>query len=310
MRLNIIITVLSLGLLASCQKDIDIFIPDVNQSALDSSWTASPPTELPIQASIFLPPQKDTIRFLGTGPFNFLASSGLTLQMRVGQWIDSSNVPANISPIYLESHWITRKGDLIRAQLDLTGNNAVIRTNGVSLVQLKNRNGGLLRVAPGSLFTFSVSSGPAQPDFFLRNTNWVPPTDSINRVRYNAQAQRLEFQTQFIGWMAAGNSLPLIAGNQVFITAPANFGNSNTLVFVMGDSDNWIRRASGNHTLRRFELNGLPSANTLRVVGISLINGQYYWANTTMTTAAGTSSLALTFSPTSLAGLLQALANL
>lgn len=312
MRSNIFLILFLAAGLTACQKDLDIFIPDINQAATDSSWTNTPPTELPVQSDIWLPSQKDTIRFLGTGPFSFTTRSGLLLQMRLGQWVDSSNVPTNISPYFVESHWITRKGDMIRTQLDLTGSNTVIQTNGIAFLQLRNSTGSLLQVAQGSLFNYSVSAAVSQSNFFIRsNSIWVPPADNLNRVTYNGQLQRLEFQTKLTGWMAAGNSLTWQSNNPIQINTPTGFGNSNTLVYLMNDTQNWVRRANANHLLRRFEFSGLPGVNDVRIVGISKQGGQYYWANVnTNANSSAPISISLTFNPISLAELLQQLNSL
>lgn len=312
MRALFCIAILLPTLLSSCEKDLDLFIPDIDQTGLDSGWTATPPVELPVQTSLFLPPKKDTIRFIGIGPFNFPARSGLNLQMRVGQWLDSTNTPSNTSSYFLETHWITRKGDMIRTQLDLAGNNMVMQSNGISFVQLRNSNGSLLRVAPGSLFTYDAAGTNAPSSLFIRNNMiWAISTDSINRVSYNGQTQRWQFQTQQTGWLAAGQSIPTASSNQVFINSTPEYGNSNTLVYVMTDTQNWVRRATGNNTARRFEVNNLPAVNDLRIIGISLRNGNYYWANTLLNAgSASTTNVLLTFAPISFDALLQALDNL
>jgi hypothetical protein len=201
---------------------------------------------------------------------------------------------------------------MIRTRLDLAGDRALVNASGIAYLQFRNTSGSVLRVAPGTIFSWSAPASATQANLFVQTNNgWLLPTDTTNRVNYNSQAQRFDFETRVTNWLAAGTSLPVDANKQLQITTPTNFGNSNTLVYVMADGGQWVRRANGRFSDRRFELVGLPASNSFRIVALSLLNGQYHWSNTVINPiSASVQNASISFNPVSLSELLQALSSL
>ena len=106
--------------LSSCQKDIDLFVPDPGQAtAPDSTWYNTITNTLPVitlKNKLLLERQKDSL-ILNNSTVTLTTASGMKCTFVPGSLLNENNLPVT-GKIYLETHLLKKKADMIRIVFD------------------------------------------------------------------------------------------------------------------------------------------------------------------------------------------------
>lgn len=298
---------ISLLFLNACQKNIDGFIPDINQSAPGMVWQNSIAPNAPVVAlrnELRLSKISDSFPYNNAGAF-FIAGN-LAVSVPAGGLINSTGIfPIGI--IKRESLFIHRKGDFITMGMPTVSNGRLLVSGGAYFIGLRNNNDDLF-IPQGKKLTLHYNIiAPAQGMQVFNGTeditsgfNWLPNTDTaFNNVSVSLNGY--EVRTNRLKWLHTARLFDTagIAQTSLSLKLPPNYTNANTLAYISFNDMQCVAAMYGNPGLRTFVSGNLPVNRQITVVVISKQEGDYYLGrqvtNTSGTvTGASTQELNLT----------------
>jgi len=284
MRKKIFYTLLIAGvLLSSCQKDLDLFVPDPI-AGFDSTWHNNIDNSMPVaglKTALLLPIYKDSFELNATTVV-LNTGSGLQCTFYPGSILTASNTPV-AGRIYIETQLLKAKGDMIRMGTPTTSNGKLLISGGEFFVRL-TKNGQELQLAPNSRYYIQYndpSPSPLMRLFAGDQTNpavfnWLPLTDTLNTV--TAFNQYYQVSTNRLQWINCDYFYDTTGIPQTIVSAnlPANYTNANTTAYTVLNDMHAVVGMYGNATTRKFSTGRLPANKQVTVVIISKQGNDYF----------------------------------
>ena len=324
---NRIITFLSLStfiLLASCQKDVNIFIPNGTTVGADTNWVAavtssSPVSELKhaLNRDVLLDSVDCTLG--GT----ITTSEGLSLIL-TPQSLLLSNGLAATGKIYTETMLINQRGDMVRMDKPTTSNNRILISGGEVFVRMR-KDADEVHLAPGKrLYVKYADPSPlsSMKVFYGDESNsdrfnWLQSQDSTS-ISANGTGSFIgyELSTGNLRWINC-DKFSDTAGQRVNIVAslPVDYTNANTTVYLVFHDIKSVMNMYGDASTKKFSSARVPIGKPVVVISITKkgTNSYYLGHESTVTGQTGTSSgqtVPLNPQPTSLSDIKAYLATL
>jgi len=276
-------------LLASCQKDVDLFIPITGQSiGPDTTWYSNVTVDMPVnvlRSALLKPAGSDTITV------NALADS-----VRFGPFVicrfppfscvTAAGVPVT-GEVTVEWNIVQSKGDMIRMNRPNSSYDRILLNGGQVFITLK-KDGQVLQLAPGIKLgvNFTEANNTASMDFFsgtetFSGFTWQPNPDIINNS-ISTVAGGYQMQTNRLGWTGYARFFDTtgLSRRKLMADLPANYTNANTLLFAVFDNQASVIALSPDVSSRKFVSPLLPDGKTVSLVAISKQEDDYYFAKT------------------------------
>lgn len=301
-------------LFTSCQKDTDIFIPNITVG-LDTNWISSITDQSPISEVRKLLRREhvlDSVDAAAGGTFH--TSDGLTviilpssLQFPNGQLVTGK--------IHIETMIVRHKGDMVRLDKPTTSFGRVLISGGEIFIRIKKENQEL-QLAPGKGIYIKYTDpapSPLMKVFYGDESNperfnWVPATNQSSRVNVDTIGTSIGyslFSTQ-LRWINcdyfADSSGPRV---NVTTSLPADYTNANTSVYLVFKEIKSVVGMYGDMTTKRFSSPKVPSGKAAVVITITKKGtNSYYLGHETIiigqTSLNGIQTVPLKPQPTSL----------
>ena len=297
-KINISFFVLSTILFCSCQKNIDIFVPDPGQTAgPDTSWTNNIVAGMPVsslQNSLMVETFKKDIE-VGIHKDSSVTANGLTCYFPAGNYLSSGNVVVT-GKISSEVLLLRKKGDMIRMNKPTVSNNRLLVSNAAVFVRLKDTQN--IALAPGTLLDLKINDAGTIANniaFFsgedLQNGgfNWSVNNDPTNNF-IASSISPLQITTNKLRWTSAAYFFDTmnISRNILTLSLPSNYTNANTIVYVVFKDLRSVVALTADVASKKFTSIKLPDGKAITVVAISHQANDYYLGTMAITTGTST----------------------
>lgn len=297
MKIKVLILTFFAGsfFVSSCQKDINIFVPDPGQiNSPDTSWQNIVSSSMPISVLMndLLPGlYKDTIS-VNTSSDTITTPFNLQVIFPQNCCATGSGLPV-ASKIDVELIVAKNKGDMIRLNKPTSYNDSIMITAVQIFIQLK-KNGQLLQLAPGVRISIRYYDAPVNPQmkFFIGDEsnaqyfNWLPtPNPSADTIIMGTQFYEILTNNQ--RWMSVANLYDMnVATPQVQLSADIApyFTNANTSAFAVFKDLSSVIAMKADLGTRKFITGNLPVGKQVTVVVISKLGNDYYLGYESATT--------------------------
>lgn len=283
-------------LFASCQKDLDNFIPDPGQpTGPDTTWYASLSSTMPVgelKNNLLLPLHTDSINLVPGAVTTLTASSGLTATLQGGSFVTLSQVPVS-GTIDMESILLLKKGDLIRMGTPTVSDGRMLVSGGAFFLRFKkgqeelqfSQNGRInINFQDQPLLQNMQLFNGSQTDPF--NFNWIPNLDSANNSVFTTNQSYLVHTNQLqwinIDYFYDTTGIPM---TRLAVSLPSNYTNANSMAYLVFNNMRSVLPLTGNITERKFISGLIPANMQVTVVVISKQSNNYFLGSGSLTTA-------------------------
>jgi len=288
--------------LSSCQKDLDVFVPDPGQGAgPDSTWYNSIAATMPVgtlKNNLLLDIQRDSF-VLNSSSVAVNTGTGLQCTFTGGSILTAANIPVT-GKVFLETYLLKKKGDMIRMGTPTTSNGSMLVSGGEFFVRLV-KDGAPLQLAQNGHFYVKYNDTPISGLMGIFNGveaspsasfNWLPNMDTMNN-RVFALNQSYEILSNQLHWINCDYFYDTANAPRTTVSAilPAHYTNANSVAYTVFNDMRSVIGMYGNETTRKFSTGKLPSNKQVTVVIISKQGDDYYLGHEqalTITPAAGT----------------------
>lgn len=322
MRTKLTITMsLLLGLFfSSCQKDVDVFIPDDGQPVgPDTTWYSSVTATMQVnvlRTQLQLTPYQDTID--GAFASTLVTPEGVRCSFPANSCVTATGA-AVTGRVDVQLSFVRSGGDMIRSNRPSASNNRLLVSGGQLDIGLKKGND-VLRLAPGVKLTLKIPETPANPvmDFFAgegsnSSFNWLPNPDVSSNI-LTVGSSGYEVLTNRTGWVSCAYFYDTanIQRSVIKTTLPSNYTNANTMVYIAFKDIHSVMPLQADISARSFNSGKLPNGKLATVVAISKQADSYFIGYNNIITgdASGVQSISLSPLKHSLAEILQILTTL
>jgi hypothetical protein len=290
MKIKAFILILFAGglLLTSCQKDIDIFVPDPGQlNAPDTSWqntvTASMPVSI-LKTNLWQEPVYLDSFTVNANIATVSTPFGIQVNFPPNCCVTGAGQPVT-GKVQVEIMAVKKKGDMIRLNKPSTWNDSMLVTAGQIFIQLK-KDGQILQLAPGIRINIHYVDLPINPQmkFFIgdetnaQHFNWLPtPTPSLDTIVMGTQ--NYEIYTKQQRWISLATLFDAnITSPKVKVTVDMvpYFTNANTVAFTVFKDVRSVVAMPADLSSRTFMTGKLPVGKQITVVVISKQGDDYY----------------------------------
>ncbi|MEP7163261.1 MAG: hypothetical protein ABI741_01130 [Ferruginibacter sp.] len=289
--------------LSSCQKDLDEFIPDPGAAGPDSTWFNTITTTMPVATlknKLLLDIQRDSF-LLNPGTVTVTTTgSGLQCSIAQGVILDPIGQPV-VGKVYLETHLLKKKGDIIRMGTPTISNGSMLVSGGEFFIRLI-KDGVELQLSTNGHINVKYDDPPVSGLMGLFNGieanpaapfNWLPNMDTLNNRVYTFN-QSYEVLTNRLHWINCDyfyDTSSATPRTTVSAVLPAHYTNANTVAYTVFNDLRSVIGMYGNDVSRKFSTGQLPSNKQVTVIIISKQGDDYYLGHQqalTMTPTAGT----------------------
>lgn len=323
-RIIIFLLLSAFTLLVSCQKDVDVFIPNGTPVGADTNWISSITTSSPVielKHSLNRDVAFDSIDCTVGGTIT--TSEGLTIILPPLGLLLPNGTPAS-GKVYVESMLITQKGDMIRMDKPTTSNNSLLVSGGEVYVKIRKDADELHLAVNKRIYVRYADPAPstAMRLFYgdesnFNQFNWVPAFDS-STLSATSQGGVIGYviSTGNLRWLNCDRFADS-TGQRVNIIAslPVDYTNANTSVYLVFHDLKSIMGMNGDPVTKKFISARVPVGKLVTVVSITKkgANSYYLGHESTTTGQSGTSAgqtVPLTPQPMSLTDIKAYLATL
>lgn len=312
---------LLLGLFfSSCQKNIDVFIPDGGQSAgPDTVWQSSITSTMDVnllRAQLKIAPYQDTID--GSFASTIITPEGLRCSFPANCCVTSTGA-AVTGRVDVQISYVKSGGDMIRMNRPSASLNRLLVSGGQLFVGMK-KDGNALHLAPGVKLSIKFPDPQPNPGmgFFAGEEgnavfNWFPNPDVANNT-LTVGSSGYEVLTNRTGWISCAYFYDTtnITRSVIKASLPSNYTNANTMVYVSFKDQRSVMPLLADVGARTFNSAKLPNGKLVTVVAISRQVDSYFIGYNNIMTGdpSGVQSISLSPLKHSLPEILQILASL
>lgn len=260
----------------SCQKDSDIFIPNLSVGGLDTNWVA---------AVTDLSPVRDVKRLLrkehnldsvdATAGGSFQTPEGLTVIVLPQSLVLTGGAYAT-GKIHIETMLIRQKGDMVRLDKPTTSFGRVLISGGEIFIRIRKESEEL-HLAPGKTIYIRYNDPAPNPLMKLfygdesnpDRFNWLPTTMN-SRGTVAATSLGYDIVSEQLRWINcdyfADSSGPRV---NVVASLPADYTNANTSVYLVFKEIKSVVGMYGDAASKKFMSSKVPAGKTAVIVSIS-----------------------------------------
>lgn len=271
---------------SSCQKDLDVFVSNPGQLAgPDTTWFNSITNSMPavtLKNRLMLNNHRDSF-LLNANSITIHTGTGLQLTMSGGSILNTANIPV-FGKIYIETHLLKKKGEMVRMGTPTTSNNKMLVSGGEFFIRIYN-DSSELHLAQNSPIYIKYFDSPTSPLMTLFNGNittnytfnWLPNMDTLNNRVY-ALNQSYEIISNRLGWINCDYFYDTTGIQRTAVSAvlPAHFTNANTVAYTVFNELRSVIGMYGNEVSRKFSTGLLPVNKQITVIVISKQGDDYY----------------------------------
>jgi hypothetical protein len=275
-------------LVASCQKNSDVFVPNPGQQ-LDSAWVST------IQSNAQVVQLTNKIAGTFTSQ-SVSAAADTSIRTNAGFIIEIPKGALLLSgteyygSMRAEFILIQKKGDFIRYGVPTISNRYPLESGGTFFLRFLSASNTTLTVNPAKRIYIKYSDELAKQgmSLFYNTTapaatslyNWILSTDaSLVNIWSTGTipAQKgYVITTSRTGWLSVDRFLEQTVTTDVNVVMPDLFSNANTAVFVVFKSIRSVVQLGGSNTMRAFSCYNIPVNQEVKFVTISKVADSYY----------------------------------
>ena len=276
----------------SCQKNLDVFVPDPGQAGPDTTWNVSVPATAPVfalQTTLLTEPVRDSFE-VSTNAATILTTNGVQCTFPPLCCVTSAGLPVT-GKVYVEVRLVKTKGEMIMLNKPTISNGNVLVSGGELFISL-SKNGQALQLAPNAKIYLRYTDFPTnqQMKLFLGDEsnpaqfNWKPSTSSSDTVAVGPQAY--EIATTHLRWLNCDYLFDTTGITRSLVSAvlPSNYTNANTSAFLVFREMRTVLGMYGDVPERRFITGKVPNGKVATVVVISKQGNDYFLGKETITT--------------------------
>lgn len=303
-RFHIIITLLSMTLLASCGKDYDRF--SRNMIGVDTTWKSPTAMSADLQnlfQQIAVKPQTLEVQDIALpDTLLFNGPAAVAIPERGCQAPGGAAVSGAAT---VELTLLRTKGEFIRNSKPSCADRAPVMSRAIMNVRIL-QNGKELQLKQGS--SISITYADAVPDptvtaFYAEGPSpdrpyeeWVPALDGTNASNYLRPpyggilgSTPAGYTVKFaqLRWVNCGSYGDTSRRDHMSLTLPLGFTNANTAVFLVPRDLPTVIQLDAEPRHQYFHTAKVPDGQALKAVTISYINGSYYLGTADATSAEG-----------------------
>jgi len=271
--------------LSSCQKDLDLFVPDPI-TGYDSTWYNTLDNSMPVaslKATLSLPVYKDSFE-LNTASVTIMTGAGLECIFNPGSVLTSSNVPVT-GKIYLETYLLKKKGDILRMGTPTISDGRLLVSGGEFFIRL-TKDGNELHLALNGHVHIHYDDSPVSSLMTIFNGeetnpngfNWLPNMDTLNNQVFPLSQSTYEIISNQLHWINCDYFYDTTGVTQTIVSAnlPSNYTNANTVAYTVFNDMRSVSGMYGNAATRKFSSGKLPAGKIITLVIISKQGDNYY----------------------------------
>lgn len=307
---------------SSCQKNIDVFVPDPGQNAgPDTTWYSDVTANM--QASILrtqlkITPYQDTID--GSAAATIITADGVQCSFPANSCVTATGASVT-GRVDVQISYVRSGGDMIRMNRPSASLNRLLVSGGLLNIDLK-KNGEALHLAPGVKLTIKFPDSPPsqQMKFFAGDESnssigftWMPNPDVLNNT-ISVGTSGYEVHTNRTGWTSCAYFYDTanITRSIIKTSLPSNYTNANTIVYIAFKDQRSVMPLLADISARTFNSGKLPDGKLATVVAISKQADSYFIGYNNIVTGdlSGVQSISLSPLKHSLPEILQILASL
>jgi hypothetical protein len=285
----------------SCEKDSDVFIPNVSATqGPDTNWYSIIADTMPVNAIkkvLFPEVYLDSIE-VNANPAFITTPSGLTCSFPAFCCTNASGQPV-AGKVNVELLLIKKKGDMIRADKPTSSNGRLLVSGGEMFVKL-SKNGQELKLALGKAIGLRYNDTPVLPGMNVfygdesnpDRFNWNP-SDSGGSVQPVISGNNFyELISTKLRWINCDYFYDTtgIARVQVGVNLAPQYTNANTTVHLVFANLRAVMGMYGNAVTRKFQSGKMPAGQQATIVLISKQGSDYYLGHEAFTTGPQPSS--------------------
>ena len=274
-----------LFLLNSCQKNIDVFVPDYGQiNGPDTNWIASISSGAQVSVlknNLLLVPVADSFENTNISPAIVYPGS-LKCTFPANSLVTSSGLAA-AGKMYINTLLLKTKGDMIRMDKPTIADGNVLASAGALFISLKKGDSVLNIAQSGSITIDYLDTNPVSINNLYNGDesnpqqfNWLLSSNpNLNNV--TTINKGYEIKTNSTGWISpAYTYLDAVPKTIVTASLTNQFTNANTAVYLVFKNILAVVNMYGNNTTKKFSSGNVPVDNTVTVVVISKQGNDYY----------------------------------
>jgi len=287
---------IALAALSSCQKDLDLFVPDLT-GGYDSTWHNTLSNTMPVAAlktALLLPTYKDSFD-LNSSSASIMTGSGLQCEFDPGSIVTSANIPVT-GRVYIETQLLKTKGNMIRMGTPTISNGRLLVSGGELFIRL-TQNGNELQIQQQTQQVagahYNIKYNDPQPSSLMKifygdatdpnAFNWLPNVDTSNFLAISNQPSgSYLIHTNQLNWINCDYFYDTagIPQTNVSVVLPANYTNANSIAFIAFNDIHSVVGMYGNATTKKFSSGRLPANKEITVVVISKQGNDYFLGHT------------------------------
>jgi hypothetical protein len=278
--------------LMACQKNLDIFVPDLGQTGPDTIWNASVPTTASVfalQTNLLTEPVRDSFE-VSANAVTLLTTNGVQCTFPALGFVTNTGVPVT-GKVYVEVRLVKTKGEMIMLNKPTISNGNVLVSGGELFISV-SKNGQALQLAPNAKIYLRYTDFPTNQQMKLylgdesipAQFNWKPSTSSSDTVAVGPQAY--EIATTHLRWLSCDYLFDTTGITRSLVSAvlPSNYTNANTTAFLVFRDMRSVLGMYGDVPERRFITGKVPNGKVATVVVISKQGNDYFLGKETITT--------------------------
>ncbi len=283
--------------LFSCQKDLEILVPDnIQLNGPDTTWyttTTENMSAVALKHDIQDAFDIDTVSLNGGTGLSFITDSELHFSINPGSIITGSGYVyfGNMIVKSMSANSIGKSALMMKQSLSNTGH--LLSLGGTFFVAFYNMNNEELFIAPNNNISVRYQSDNSivgmkifeENQIDLLYSNWRQSADSIqNNITVSDSNHYVHFN--HTGWVNC--STEDFYNNQqakISLDLPANYTNANTIAFLSFEDLKAVINFDADVSGRIFKTGFLPAGRQAVVTVISKQGGYYYMSQKDITTS-------------------------
>jgi hypothetical protein len=282
--LRSLLPLLTVIALASCQKDINYFVPD-GPAVVDTVWQNSITASMPVMSlknDLLISKRTDNFTYNNT---DIVFANGITtLTIPAGGLTSNTGTSITSGNITQTSLLLQRKGDIIRMSMPTESGERLMVSGGFFFLDLKKEND-IIRINQDTSVNLKYNSTIAAPGMKVFNASgdllsgysWIANNNTV-RNKVTLTGNGLEVSMNKIQWVHPAYIFDTVGIPQTKLSVklPSNYTNANTAVYVVFNDMQCVAEAKADLGSRRFNTIDIPANRTVSVVVLSKQSTDYY----------------------------------
>lgn len=282
--LRSLLPLLTVVLFASCQKDLNNFVPD-GSAVVDTAWQSSISASMPVMSlknDLLLPKRTDNFTYNNT---DIVFANGETiLTIPAGSLTAGSGTAVTSGTLTETSLLLQKKGDIIRMSMPTVSDGRLLVSGGFFFLDLKRENDAVL-IRQDTSVSLKYNSNIAAPGMKVYNASgdllsgfvWNANNNTL-RNKVTATGTGLEVAINRTQWVHPAYVFDTVGIPQTRLSVklPANYTNANTAVYVVFNDMQCVTEAKADFSSKSFNTIDVPANRSVSIVVLSKQSTDYY----------------------------------